>query len=552
MRRAFLLISITGVLLCRSLSAGTLEFELSSYAIAENASSFEVAVSRSGNVSAAATVTVISIDGTAVASKDFLNISVVLSWTAGDTLSKKFSITIIDNAIVDGSLNFQLELINPSGDTLGTVATTLVTISDFEEGQLALSAASYSISENDEVVMVTVSRTIGTNGEVSVSIATKDGTASKDSDYESVETTLVFADGEALKTISIPLVDDNIGEVDETFSIELSSVTGGATIGEIQTATITIEDTDLDFTPLLTTLSLVDDNITQPPLIDLKQASLLDATKTFLETINEIPVLKITDLVAEQDSSGIITIAVGDDKYYLRPIAVTRAVSGFEPLIIIYDDKNGRFVTSQGLNFEFQPALKGLSILQEKLAEVSLPELEVTANGNITIQVDQGPPPLELNAAGVLEIHNSYFDRYNVRPISVGTLSTATTEDIALIAHPSFPDEALLVVTFRDESDFRQQVLTPAPYDGLELVDYLNIVDGLSNVVLGDYGLVNLKYGTEAVTLFSDYIVRRAENFVSSKVGVVSVADMNGDGRNDIKMTYSSGDEQYFFVMQPP
>ncbi|MDT4966386.1 MAG: hypothetical protein QOJ64_1123 [Acidobacteriota bacterium] len=115
-----------------------------------------------------------------------------------------------------------------------------------------LSGSSFSISEGGGHVDIAVTRS-DTTGAASVDFATSDtfpisqtcqtlntGIASSRCDYATTIGTLQFAAGEASKTIVIPIVDDNISDGNESFTLTLSNPTG-ATLGT-STATVTITD----------------------------------------------------------------------------------------------------------------------------------------------------------------------------------------------------------------------------------------------------------------------------------------------------------------------
>ena len=94
-------------------------------------------------------------------------------------------------------------------------------------------------------VTIPVIRTGGDEGTVTVNFATSDETATADEDYDAATAeTLTFQDGETSKDISVRIIDDDIVEEDETFSVALSSPTGGATLSDPVRATVTIEDND--------------------------------------------------------------------------------------------------------------------------------------------------------------------------------------------------------------------------------------------------------------------------------------------------------------------
>ena len=93
----------------------------------------------------------------------------------------------------------------------------------------------------------------GAVSDVTVTYATGNGTATAGQDYTTTSGTLSFGVGETTKTIAVPILSDSIDEPAETFTVTLSSPTGGATLGPTSTATVTI--TDADTTPCQTTLS---------------------------------------------------------------------------------------------------------------------------------------------------------------------------------------------------------------------------------------------------------------------------------------------------------
>ncbi len=72
--------------------------------------------------------------------------------------------------------------------------------------------------------------------------ATSDGTAASGSDFTAANGSLTFAAGDTTKTISVPLLDDDVNEVEETFTVVLSDPVKALLPAE--PATGTIEDDD--------------------------------------------------------------------------------------------------------------------------------------------------------------------------------------------------------------------------------------------------------------------------------------------------------------------
>lgn len=111
-------------------------------------------------------------------------------------------------------------------------------------GSLQFSAANFAAGEGEGAAAVTVERSGGANGEVTVQFATSNGTAVAGSDYVAQTSTLIFADGETSKTVTVTLTDDASDEADETVNLTLSLPTGGASLGDRETAVLTIADDD--------------------------------------------------------------------------------------------------------------------------------------------------------------------------------------------------------------------------------------------------------------------------------------------------------------------
>ena len=128
-----------------------------------------------------------------------------------------------------------------------------------QRGSLAFSSATYSVSESAGTATITVNRTGGSDGPVSVQYATSDGTAEAGSDYTTASGTLNFADEETAKTFTVAVTDDALDEADETLGLTLSNAGGGATLGPQSAATLTITDNDV-----APTLSITDVAASEP------------------------------------------------------------------------------------------------------------------------------------------------------------------------------------------------------------------------------------------------------------------------------------------------
>lgn len=129
-------------------------------------------------------------------------------------------------------------------------------VSSLPAGVLQFNPASYTVAENGGSVVLTVERTTGSAGVVSVEYSTQSGTATGTEDYVPDTGTLTFADGESFRTITLSIVDDAAVESDEAFQVLLSYVQGGATLGvSIADIVITDDDTATTTTAIATSSS---------------------------------------------------------------------------------------------------------------------------------------------------------------------------------------------------------------------------------------------------------------------------------------------------------
>jgi uncharacterized delta-60 repeat protein len=142
------------------------------------------------------------------------------------------------------------------GDSVDLFGDPIIGVARYngDSGQLQLSAPSVSVLESADSATLTVTRTAGATGTVTVDYTTSDGTATAASDYTKTSNTLTFQDGQTSQTITIPILDDMTLEGgSETFKVTLSNPTGGATLDGLTLATVTIKDPDMVVFPVTAT-----------------------------------------------------------------------------------------------------------------------------------------------------------------------------------------------------------------------------------------------------------------------------------------------------------
>ena len=112
-----------------------------------------------------------------------------------------------------------------------------------DPGRFRFSAPSYRATENARAATITVERVGGSAGTVTVDFAAFDGSATVPLDYLPVNGTLTFAEGETVKTFTVPIVNDALPEGDETVLLILSGATDGATLASPAFAELVLVET---------------------------------------------------------------------------------------------------------------------------------------------------------------------------------------------------------------------------------------------------------------------------------------------------------------------
>ncbi|MHB8524153.1 MAG: Calx-beta domain-containing protein [Limisphaerales bacterium] len=222
---------------------GTIEFATSTYSADENAGNAVIAVQRTGDTNAPVTVDYATSDGTATAGADYVPVSGTLSFAAGETL-KSFSVPIVDDTLVEANETINLTLRNPTGGVpLGGQSQAVLSIIDNDTG-FVFASADFRVNENGTNAIVTVQRIGVATNLVTVDYATSDGTAAAGVKYVAQSGTLSFGAGETAKTFPVPILDNTVIDGDQTVTLTLTNPTGGASLANPSTATLTIVDDD--------------------------------------------------------------------------------------------------------------------------------------------------------------------------------------------------------------------------------------------------------------------------------------------------------------------
>lgn len=192
-------------------------------------------LARTGDTSAAASVSVAITGGTSV-SGDYGSLSATtISWTAGDSANKTFTLTATDDA--DQNDETVIVTVTPiSGTSIGGTSTATLTIF----GKPAISWASTTLSVTaGNTATATLTKTGSTSRTASVAIAAVAGTATSGDYGTPSPTTVTWAVGDsASKDVTITTVADADAS-SESFVLRASSPSNSQITGSAD-ATITI------------------------------------------------------------------------------------------------------------------------------------------------------------------------------------------------------------------------------------------------------------------------------------------------------------------------
>ncbi len=234
-----------------SSGGGQYQFSAPSYVAGESSGVARVRVQRLDGNASLGTVDYSTVDGTASsapgADQDYKETAGTLTF-AGRQRIATVRVPIVRDALDETNESFVLKLSNPQpileGAELGPRDTALVTIADDDRGgSLQFSAASYRVSAatSAAAARLTVKRSGGVAGGVTVHYATSDGTATAGADYAAASGDLTFSSagaGARMQALTIPVSQNGAGA--KSFKVTLTAPTGGATLATIESATVTI------------------------------------------------------------------------------------------------------------------------------------------------------------------------------------------------------------------------------------------------------------------------------------------------------------------------
>ncbi|HMJ88307.1 MAG TPA: Calx-beta domain-containing protein, partial [Candidatus Acidoferrum sp.] len=225
--------------------AGRVQFTRAAYTNSEGDVSGALTVARTGGSLNSLTVNYTTINGSATAPADYAATSGSLTWNDGDSTAKTILVPLFGDGIVEGFESLQVRLSNPSIlNALGSRTNASLWIADGDAfGTFSFSQSEYESDENGANPTITVVRSGGVAGPLSVDFATVPIIANPGIDYIPTNGTLVFQPGEFSKTFQVPLIDNSFPDGDRTLRLLLSNPVNGR-LGAISNVLLNIVDNE--------------------------------------------------------------------------------------------------------------------------------------------------------------------------------------------------------------------------------------------------------------------------------------------------------------------
>lgn len=178
--------------------------------------------------------------GTAIPNQDYVRAQGTLTIPPAQQQTV-LAVNVIGDLTVEQDETFLVELSDPTNVTITNNRATGTIINDDNGGTIQFSNASFTTNDSTNGVQVSVTRTGGNGGGVSVRFRTQAGTATPGQDYTEVTANLVFGDNEINKNVFIPIIVDQLDEPDETVNLIIDNPVG-AVLGTPSTSVLTIQD----------------------------------------------------------------------------------------------------------------------------------------------------------------------------------------------------------------------------------------------------------------------------------------------------------------------
>ena len=214
------------------------QFAQSDYEVVSTDGTAVLTLTRVGNTSVGSSVSVGTVDGTAVDGRDYDAITETVAFDPGETTATVI-VPLRVNPTGPAAVAFDVGLTGNTGMVVGAPGTATVTV----ENPLAVvgfDSRFITVSGDDGVAHLVVRRVGNTSLPGSVSFATQSITATPGEDYGHLSGVVSFAAGEAEKAIIVALPGNAAAPAEVSFRVVITGGTGAAVVGADDTTNVIV------------------------------------------------------------------------------------------------------------------------------------------------------------------------------------------------------------------------------------------------------------------------------------------------------------------------
>ena len=379
-------------------------FSSATTTVAEGAGTVEVTVRLDSSPLAQLVIPVRTANGTAIASAgavtgDYTALSRDVTFAAGTSiLSQTVAITITDDSIDEADETFTVSFGTlPTGGvvTAGTTNSVTVTITDDDVPEVTFTDTTAMVAEGVGTVDVTVQLDSSPLAQLVIPVRTMNNTAVAGSDYTALNRNVTFtagATGGGLRqTVTITILEDNLDEADETFTVSFGTLPAGrVAAGADDEVTVTITDNDVPEVMFSAAAATVAEDAGTVDVTVRLDTSPLTQLVIPVETANDTA-------MAGSDYTALnrnVTFAAGTGTL-TQTVSITIANDGIDETDETFTVSFGTLPTG-GVVTAGTPDRVTVTITDTDVPEVTFTDTTVavtegTTTVSVTVQLDTGP-----------------------------------------------------------------------------------------------------------------------------------------------------------------
>lgn len=307
---------------------------------AENVTPAQIPVVLSEPPGSAVSVNYAITAGSATDGSDFTSATGTLNFAAGQTFNT-VPVALLNDSDVENAETITITLSVPVGVVLGTLSTHTFTINDDDTPVVTIVATDDAAAETGDTGAFTITRSVVTNSPLVVNF-TRSGTATSGTDFTSILTPGIatIAANQSSATVIVSPLQETTPEIPETVVLTLATGSG-YTLGGTTTATVTIQDDDVNTVTLAANDALATEAAGNGGQLTLTRTGPLTATLAVTLSISgnatsgsDFAAITTSQTFAINQSSIVINVSTITDTIIEGDEVITVSVNSASSFII--------------------------------------------------------------------------------------------------------------------------------------------------------------------------------------------------------------------------